>query len=143
MTGRGIALGFLLLLLCSACGGRKSATARIPSSTKGKVQRGLASYYGHGDGYNGRITASGERFNADKLTAAHFSLPFGTRVEVKNLRNGRTVVVRINDRFPIETLRKGRIIDLSYGAARRLGMVRDGVVPVELKVLSSPAATRK
>lgn len=64
------------------------------------------------------------------MTAAHKTLPFGTKVKVKNLRNGHTVKVRINDRGPFV---RGRVIDLSKKAARKLGMIRDGVVPVELK----------
>lgn len=102
------------------------------------AQRGLASWYGLGDGYHGKRTASGERFDRSHLTAAHYDLPFGTRVKVTNLRNGRHVVVRINDRFPIETLQKGKIVDLSYRAAQLLDMVRDGVVPVLLEVLTQP-----
>ena len=98
----------------------------------------MASWYGHGDGYHGKITANGERFDKNKLTAAHFNLPFGTKVRVHNLQNGRKVVVRINDRFPVETLRKGRIIDLSYGAAKELRMVRDGIVSVFLEIISLP-----
>jgi rare lipoprotein A len=98
------------------------------------VQRGLASWYGNGDGYDGRLTASGRRFDKNKLTAAHFDLPFGTRIRVRNLKNDRQVDVTIIDRFPVETLNKGRILDLSYGAARKLHMIDDGVVPVELTV---------
>ena len=101
-------------------------------------QEGLASWYGKGDGYHGKTTANGERFDRDKLTAAHFDLPFETKVRVTNKKNGRKVVVKINDRFPIETLRKGRIIDLSYKAAQELKMVRDGVVPIILEVISLP-----
>lgn len=103
-----------------------------------KRQEGLASWYGRGDGYHGRKTASGERFNRSKLTAAHFSLPFGTKVRVRNQRNGKQVVVRINDRLPVDTLRKGRIIDVSWRAARKLDMVREGIAPVELHVISVP-----
>lgn len=109
-----------------------------PSSGIAMTQVGLASWYGKGDGYHGKKTANGERFDRDKLTAAHYSLPFGTAVKVRNKKNGREVVVRINDRFPIETLRKGRIIDLSYRAAQVLQMVRDGVVPVILEVVALP-----
>ena len=96
------------------------------------MQRGLASWYGHGDGYDGRLTASGTRFDKNKLTAAHYDLPFGTRIRVRNLKNNRHVDLTITDRFPIETLRKGRILDVSYGAARKLRMVEEGVVPIEL-----------
>lgn len=101
-------------------------------------QEGLASWYGKGDGYHGKKTANGERFDRGKLTAAHFDLPFDTKVRITNKKNGRKVVVRINDRFPIETLRKGRIIDLSYKAAQELKMVQDGVVPILLEVISLP-----
>ena len=123
-----------LLLLCGAACGKKVA----PKTAIGQNQRGLASWYGHGDGYHGKITANGERFDKNKLTAAHFNLPFGTKVRVHNLQNGRKVVVRINDRFPVETLQKGRIIDLSYGAAKELRMIRDGIVSVFLEIISLP-----
>ncbi|MGI2907968.1 septal ring lytic transglycosylase RlpA family protein [Tolypothrix sp. VBCCA 56010] len=92
--------------------------------------RGVASYYGY-DG-SGNRTASGQRFNPEKLTAAHRHLPFGTRVRVTNTRNGRSVVVRINDRGPFI---RGRVIDLSVAAARVLGMMGSGVAPVRIEVL--------
>ena len=80
------------------------------------------------------VPLSGQRFDKDKLTAAHFDLPFGTRIRVRNLRNDRRVDLTITDRFPVETLKKGRILDVSYGAAKKLRMVEEGVVPVELTV---------
>lgn len=92
--------------------------------------RGVASYYGY-DG-SGNRTASGQRFNPERLTAAHRHLPFGTRVRVTNTRNGRSVVVRINDRGPFI---RGRVIDLSVAAARVLGMMGSGVAPVRIEVL--------
>lgn len=92
--------------------------------------RGIASFYGRG--FAGRPTATGERFNPEGMTAAHRSLPFGTRVRVTNTRNGRSVVVRINDRGPFIG---GRIIDLSTGAARNLGMINNGLAPVKIEVL--------
>ncbi|QLE57876.1 septal ring lytic transglycosylase RlpA family protein [Nostoc sp. TCL26-01] len=92
--------------------------------------RGIASYYGY-DG-SGSQTASGERFNPEAMTAAHRSLPLGTKVKVTNTRNGRSVVVRINDRGPYI---RGRIIDVSTGAARLLGMIGSGVAPVHIQVL--------
>lgn len=92
---------------------------------------GKASWYG--PGFHGRLTANGERYNQNALTAAHRSLPFGTRVRVTNLNNGRSVVVRINDRGPFI---RGRIIDLSAAAAHNLGMVHHGVVPVNIQVLN-------
>ena len=122
------------LCVLTACG--KSPRVMTPTTVSDQgAQRGLASWYGMGDGYHGNTTASGERFDRSQLTAAHYDLPFGTRVKVTNLRNGRHVVVRINDRFSLETLQKGRIVDLSYRAAQLLDMVRDGVVPVLLEVL--------
>lgn len=89
-----------------------------------KAQCGTASWY-----KMGHTTANGESYNPDGLTAAHKSLPFGTRVTVKNLRNGRSVNVRINDRGPFV---KGRIIDVSRGAARKLGMIGSGTAPVQV-----------
>lgn len=84
------------------------------------AEQGRASHYGHGDGFHGRKTASGERFNALAMTAAHRTRPMGSHVTVTNLANGRSVQVRINDRGP--SRRTGKIIDLSYGASRMIGM---------------------
>jgi rare lipoprotein A len=92
------------------------------------TQTGKASYYANK--FNGRKTASGEVFRNSKRTAAHLSIPFGTKVKVTNLRNGKTVKVRINDRGPFV---KGRIIDLSKKAARKIDMVNEGVGEVRLK----------
>lgn len=91
---------------------------------------GFASYYG--DGFDGRKTASGAIFDKNKLTAAHRTLPFGTKVLVTNMRNGKSVTVVINDRGPFKG---GRIIDLSEGAARQIDMIQSGVVPVEIKII--------
>lgn len=102
--------------------GTGMAQARSPQS-------GIASTYGKGDGYAGRKTASGERMNPKALTAAHRTLPFGTRVTVTNKRNSRSVVVRINDRGPFV---RGRVIDLSPAAAGALGF--SGLAPVSLSV---------
>lgn len=92
--------------------------------------KGKASFYA--DSFQGK-TANGERYRKGKLTAAHKSLPFGTEVKVTNLRNGKTVKVRINDRGPFV---KGRIIDLSKKAARRIDLIQRGVgeVKIEYKV---------
>ncbi|WP_071191801.1 septal ring lytic transglycosylase RlpA family protein [Trichormus sp. NMC-1] len=92
--------------------------------------KGIASWYGYD--WSGNKTASGERFNPEAFTAAHRSLPMGTKVRVTNTRNGRSVVVRINDRGPYIG---GRIIDLSVGAARILGMISSGIAPVQIEVL--------
>lgn len=107
---------------CATLGGRAGAA-------RGEV--GLASYYGAE--YGGRATASGDRFDPHRLTAAHRTLPFGTRVRVTNLDNGKTVVVTITDRGPF---RRGRVIDVSERAARKLGFTRQGSARVRLAVLS-------
>jgi rare lipoprotein A len=91
-------------------------------------QEGTASFYRHG-----KRTANGERFNPRGLTAAHRSLPFGTRVKVTHRKNGKSVIVRINDRGPFA---KRRIIDLSHGAAQQLGMLNSGVAPVIVEVVN-------
>ena len=109
--------------------GALSACAALPVGWTGR-QAGLASWYG--PELYGRHTASGTVHTGAALTAAHRSLPFGTRVRVTNLNNGRAVVVVVDDCGPFV---RGRVIDLSRAAARRLGMVRDGVVPVRIKVL--------
>ncbi|MBD9676776.1 septal ring lytic transglycosylase RlpA family protein [Pseudomonas sp. PDM18] len=99
-------------------------------SGRGYRAEGTASYYGKA--HHGKRTASGERFNQNALTAAHRTLPFGTRVRVTNLDNGRSVVVRINDRGPFG---RGRIIDVSKAAAEQLNMLRSGTAPVRLEGL--------
>lgn len=93
--------------------------------------RGLASWYG--GVFDGRKTASGERFDMYAMTACHPTLPFGSLVRVMNRNNHRSVVVRITDRGNL--VDQGRVIDLSYGAAKKLAMVHSGVAPVELHVL--------
>ena len=111
------------LVLAGASAGLSGAEAK-------PIQSGGASWYG--PGFHGRKTASGERFNTHALTAAHRSLPFGTRLEVTNLENDRSVVVRVNDRGPFV---RGRIVDLSLAAAKALGMAKDGVTRVRLRPL--------
>jgi len=96
------------------------------------VTEGKASFYA--GQFHGRKTANGETFNMAQLTAAHPSLPFGTWVRVTNLRNGKDVVVRINDRGPFV---KGRVIDLSAGAAKEIGILKTGVVQVKLEALKT------
>ncbi len=98
-----------------------------PAGTK---FRGVASYYA--DKYHGRKTANGEVFDMYGLTCAHNQFPFNTWLEIRNIANDRTVIVRVNDRGPFVT---GRIIDLSYGAAKQLEMIRAGVQEVEITVL--------
>jgi rare lipoprotein A len=114
----------------AACGARRSEPDRPRA---GGLAHGKASWYG--GRFHGRRTASGERFDKRALTAAHRTLPFGTRVRVTNLATGKSVVVRINDRGPFG---QGRILDVSEAAARRLGMIRAGVVVVTVEVLRAP-----
>ena len=106
--------------------------ARPEPSPSGE-QTGEASWYG--EPHNGRTTASGETYDMHQLTAAHRTLPLGTRVLVTNLKNGRAVEVRINDRGPTVD---GRIIDLSFAAAKELGAVPSGTIPVRIRVISQP-----
>ena len=97
----------------------------------GYHERGMASWYG--PGFDGRRTASGERFDLRQLTAAHRTLPFGSMVQVRSLNNDRRVIVRINDRGPFS---RGRVLDLSQEAASQLGMIGQGTHQVELKVVA-------
>jgi rare lipoprotein A len=109
------------------------ATHRPPVSpvfpSLGATQEGVASWYG--PGYDGKATSSGERFDQDGLTAAHYDWAFGTRVRVTLLSTGQSVVVKINDRFP----RRDRLIDLSRGAARAIGLIGPGTGRVRLEVV--------
>ncbi len=121
----------LLQLLATGCSNNRKTAA--PPSLGVPIERGIASWYG--PRFHGRRTASGERYNMNDLTAAHPSLPFGTKVGVRNTRTGREVVVKVNDRGPFS---KNRIIDLSYAAAREVGVVGPGTAAVELYLV--PAA---
>lgn len=96
----------------------------------GKSEVGIASYYGRD--FHGKPTANGETFDMYALTAAHKTLAFGTKVRVTRISNGKSVVVRINDRGPFVS---GRIIDLSYAAAKKLDMLDDGVAKVKIEVV--------
>jgi rare lipoprotein A len=113
-------------LLIAGCAGLQQTPRKEASS----AETGIASYYG--EQFCGRTTASGERYDPDKLTAAHPSYPLGTRVRVTNLKNGRSVVVRINDRGPYTS---GRIIDLSARAAKEIGLLADGIAKVLVQVV--------
>ncbi len=101
----------------------------VPVTSESKFQQeGVASFY-HGM-FHGRKTANGERFSNLKMTAAHRTLPLGSVVRVTNLENGKEVVVRINDRGPYKN---GRVIDLSRAAAKKLGMIKQGLVDVKIQ----------
>ena len=116
----------LLLLALSSC-----ATNRFEPPKSRDTTRGIASWYG--EKFHGKPTASGEIYDMHGLTAAHKELPLGTVVDVENLETGRTVRVRINDRGPFV---RGRILDLSYGAARKIGMADAGLAKVEIRIVA-------
>jgi peptidoglycan lytic transglycosylase len=107
-------------------------TAGTPSLLPTRMQIGIASWYGRR--WQGRLTASGARYDRSQLTAAHRTAPLGTQAVVTNLANGHTVRVRINDRGPHK---RHRILDLSYEAARRLDMVRTGAARVKVEFLAA------
>lgn len=112
---------------------RMSAAQEPAPKTHGKIYRGIASWYG--SVFDGRKTASGETFDMYAMTACHPTLPFGSLVKVVNLRNRKSVVVRITDRGDLGSS-NGRIIDLSYGAAEKLQMTQSGLARVSLEVLA-------
>ena len=128
-------LTYIIAVLVICAGGAfaqtpVAPTVQPPNKPAAKTQDasyGLASFYGHKS-----QTASGEKFNARELTAAHRTLPFGTRVRVTNVATGRSVTVLVNDRGPFVT---GRIVDVSYSAAEMLGIIGRGVAKVKLDVV--------
>jgi rare lipoprotein A len=109
----------------------------LPSATN-PLQTGVASWYG--PGFHGKRTSSGEVYNQYELTAAHPTLPLGSRVMVTNLKTNQAVEVRVNDRGPFVG---GRVIDLSYAAARSIGVYEPGTAPVRIEVLSAAAPLLK
>ena len=114
-------------MVVSGCAGLTKGQAVLDIGMK---ERGIASWYG--DDFHGWVTASGEIYDMHTLTAAHRTLPLGTIVRVTNVVNGRNVVIRINDRGPYVN---GRILDLSYAAAKRLDMLHDGISAIQLEVV--------
>ena len=143
-------LGFLLVFLVAGCAGphtdvtpkqevrvlrsgaapkQQFAAARGTTSASVPLE-GTASYYG--PGFDGKKTASGETFSKNAMTAAHRTLPFGTKVRVTSLKSGKSVVVRINDRHPGT---KGRVIDLSEGAFKQIAPLEAGIVRVKMEIL--------
>ena len=125
MKGRLLAAA-ALLLVAAACAKRHRYGAPSEASLPAV---GIASWYG--PGFHGKKTANGERFDQDGLTAAHCCWPFGVRLKVTLLSTGKSVVVRLNDRMPLN--RKGRILDLSRGAARHIGLIGPGTGRVRIE----------
>ena len=121
--------GLTAAVLAFASAGATVATTEVVYAGS-KASAGTASYYGKR--FHGRTTANGERFNMNAMTAAHKSLPFGTKVKVTNRNNGKSVIVRINDRGPYHG---NRVIDLSRGAAAKIGMLNSGTARVSIQVL--------
>ncbi len=131
MRGLLVVSGLAVLVSCS--GNPNPKDYRFPPPERpagGTVVEGIASWYG--PGFDGKKTASGERFDQDALTAAHAYWAFGTRVRVSFPTTGKSVVVRINDRFPSH---KGRAIDLSRGAAKAIGLIGPGTGRVRLEIV--------
>lgn len=122
--------------LLVSCGGAAPRPTYFPGYPIGYAERGVASWYG--PGFHGNKTANGERYDMNKLTAAHRTLPLGSVAVVRSLSTGRHVTVRINDRGPFA---KGRILDLSLAGAQALGMTGTGTVQVELRVVGYQGRT--
>jgi rare lipoprotein A len=125
-----LGLGLLLAAGCSPV--RRPRVAAPAPVLPSNVQEGIASWYG--PGFHGKRTSSGERFDQYDFTAAHRTLPLGSWVVVTNKTNGRSIQVYVNDRGPYI---QGRVIDLSYAAARAIGMLGPGTVPVRIVVLGT------
>lgn len=128
VTKSPIVIPFIFLSACNTTANSSSLT-EDPAAGR-SLQRGAASWYG--PGFHGRKTASGERFNSADMTAAHRTLPFGTRIRVLNEASGQSVVVRINDRGPFH---RGRIIDLAAAPARAIGLTSRGQAVVSLQTV--------
>lgn len=133
----------LVLVLASACSRPSPGPRRDPAPAAPGLpyeEQGRSSWYGGGDGFAGKPTASGEPFDPAQPTCAHRTLPLGTRIEVENLANGRKVLLRVNDRGPFA---RGRILDVSRRAAQDLGFLGQGTAEVRLRTVDAqgrPAA---
>ncbi|KAF7765839.1 rare lipoprotein A [Pseudoalteromonas undina] len=119
----------VLLVILTAC---STAPGNINNQQRDVAEQGKASFYA--DKYHGRLTASGERFSQQAATAAHLKLPFGTRVNVTNIANNKSVVVRINDRGPYI---RGRVIDLSKAMFKKIADPKVGVIDVSVTVIDN------
>ena len=125
-------MGAALALLLAACSSNPSPQSprTRPPAKLGAVETGMASWYG--PGYDGKRTACGEKFDQDALTAAHGTWPCGTKARITLLSTGKSVVIRVNDLFPNH---KGRLIDVSRGAAKAIGLIGPGTGKVRLEVV--------
>lgn len=123
----------LLLIYLPSCAHRPVSLKEKPSIPLHYKEEGIASWYGHE--FHGRKTANGELFDMYGHTAAHRYLPLGCSLRVENLKNHKTLLVRVNDRGPFI---QDRVLDLSYGAAQALSMVQDGIAPILLEVVELP-----
>ncbi len=122
---------FILTVLGTSVSAQDSSKlSDAKKGKKGAIQYGVASFYSNS--FQGKKTSSGELFNQKKLTAAHNTLPLGTYIRVTNLKNGKSVVVKVNDRLHH---RNKRLVDLSYAAAQKLGYVKSGLTRVKVEVL--------
>ncbi len=128
----------LMMTGCASLAPSLSPGVALYDPVPRSIETGKASYYG--GRWIGRLTASGEHYHAGDCTAAHKHLPFNSMVRVINLRNGKSVIVRINNRGPYA---KGRILDLSIAAAKKLDMTKDGIVPVRAEILRPIEVIRK
>lgn len=135
-SGSGVAGGSKQAVTKGAKTGKKAdagKTGKTGGTSAAKVEKGKASYYA--DKFHGRATASGQKYDKRKMTAAHKTLPFGTVVRVTNTATGKSVDVTVNDRGPFA---KGRIVDVSRAAAEKLGMIQAGVIDCTLKIIKEP-----
>lgn len=131
-------LFFILTIICTSVSAQDSS--KLSDTKKGKkpaIQYGIASFYSNS--FQGKKTSSGELFSQKKFTAAHNSLPLGTFIRVTNLKNGKAVVVKVNDRLHH---RNKRLVDLSYVAAQKLGYVKSGLTRVKVEVLGKKPQLR-
>jgi rare lipoprotein A len=139
------AMALVIVMMCAGCAHKGKAPAVVkpsqppsPPVEEGWTEKGIASWYG--EPYHGRRTASGEIYDMHEMTAAHKTLAFGSMVKVNRRDTGADVVVRINDRGPFI---EGRIIDLSFAAAKKIGLDVDGVAPVKIKVVGREDASTR
>ena len=125
-----LAVTIMILMGCGTGSPRFASSPSVEPWTGSTELEGVASYYAHE--FDGRTTANGEVYDMNALTAAHRSFPFGTLLRITNVENGKSVVVRVNDRGPFV---EGRIIDLSLGAAKAVGMIQHGTTMVKIDIL--------